>query len=851
MKKVHIFDVKPNIPKELDDLRVLAYNMHWCWDHRCQDLFKRIDPILWDNLYHNPIALLGKLSQDRYNELLEDDGFIDHLKHSLVDLEVYLHERSWFKKTYPDKSDFLIAYFSAEFGLHASMPVYSGGLGVLAGDHLKSNSDLGIPMIGVGLLYQKGYFQQYLNADGWQQEMYPVNDYSNMAVELLKDEEGQPYKIKLDFPGRSVYIQCWKVEVGRVQLYLLDTNLPENTQLDQAITDELYGGDLEKRMQQEIVLGIGGYRMLKRLGRKPTVFHMNEGHSAFLAFERIKDLMENAGLSYLEAREAASAGNIFTTHTPVPAGNDVFPAHFMQKYFTEYVQSLGIDIRSFINLGRINPDDNSEGFCMTVMAMKFANFRNAVSRLHGEVSRKMWMDMWPDTPLHEIPIDYITNGVHPATWISRDMRELLTRYIGPQWQEKPHDEELWKGVDRISDEELWRAHDRGRERLVAFVRPRLRKQLEERGASSGDLQVVEDALNPEFLTIGFARRFATYKRATLLFRDSDRLKKIITNKTRPVQFIFAGKAHPKDEPGKELIREIIHFAKDLEVRNRVVFLENYDMLVSRKMVRGVDVWLNTPRRPLEASGTSGMKVAFNGALNLSILDGWWCEGFKSNLGWAIGKGEYYKDSELQDEIESKALYEILEEELIPMFYDKSAHGVSRSWVRYMKESMKALCPQFSTNRMTFEYLQKFYLKSADDYKKLTENNFEYAKEFATWKDKVKNNWSSVSFVGVSSINGHGHVVDDSHKVSVKVQLTNLQPDDITVELFYGMLNEKREIIDGEALKLNCESQDENGMAIFSGEIPLKASGRFGFTARVLPNRDKMLSYEKGYILWEQ
>ena len=850
MPKVHIFDVKPKIPPELEDLKRLAYNLHWSWDHKCQDLFRRMDPDLWEEVLHNPVELLGRLSQEQYLELMEDDGFLDHFQQCIVDLEVYLREQSWFRKAHPDKESFKIAYFSAEFGLHACMPVYSGGLGVLAADHLKSNSDLGIPMIGMGLLYQKGYFQQYLNADGWQQEMYKVNDYSTMPVKLLLNEDGHPFQIKIDFSGRDVHMQCWKVDVGRVPLYLLDTNVPQNSPQDQSITDELYGGDLEKRIQQEIVLGIGGFRMLKELGIYPDVFHINEGHSAFLAIERVRDLITDKDLKFNEATEAASAGNIFTTHTPVPAGSDVFAVDLIKKYFGEFCSSLGMDLNGFMNLGRIKRDDAEEGFCMTVLAIKLSHWRSGVSKLHGEVSRKMWRNIWPELTLNEIPITSITNGVHAATWISREMKELLTRYLGPQWLESPRDEELWQRVDRISDEELWRTHERGRERLVAFVRSRLKAQLRNRGASEAEIRDAEDVLNPQYLTIGFARRFATYKRSTLIFHNPERLKKIITDKNRPVQFIFAGKAHPKDEPGKKLIRRIIHFARDSQVNHRIVFIENYDIMVARNMVRGVDVWLNTPRRPLEASGTSGMKVAFNGALNLSVLDGWWSEGYKPNLGWAIGRGEEYEDKELQDEVESNALHDLLEQEIIPLFYDIGSNGIPKGWVKYMKESMKSLCPEFSTNRMSFEYLEKFYLQAGEEFAQMTHDNCKSARELAGWKEKIRQKWSRVKFMEVTSEKGKDRRVEDHHNVSVKVQLGQLSPDDLSVELYYGRVNEKREIIDGITIPLDFVSLESDETAVFKGQIPLKSSGRYGFMARALPSREKMTGFEPGCITWE-
>jgi len=851
MAKVHIFEVKPNIPDKLSRLNFLAYNLLWCWDHQIRDLFRRMDPDLWEEVYHNPIKLLGRISQRKYRELLKDDGFMDHYEQALASLNTYMTERSWFQKDYPEKSGFKTAYFSAEFGLHECLPIYSGGLGILAGDHLKSASDLGIPLIAVGLAYQKGYMQQYLNADGWQQETYIINEFSSTPMERVKDTEGKSMTVSVAFPGREVFIQCWKADVGRVPLYLLDTNLSENSPHDRIITNELYGGDLEKRIQQEIVLGIGGVKMLKLLQEKPTVYHMNEGHSAFLALERIRELMETYNLNFYEAKEAAVIGNVFTTHTSVPAGNDIFPRYYIDRYFKDYAAALGLNPDEFMSLGRIALSNGEEGFCMTVLAMKLSSRMNAVSHLHREVSRKMWQNLWPETPANEIPLDYVTNGVHPPSWISREMHNLLTRYLGPQWMENPHDVELWQRVDKISDEELWRMHERGRERLVAFARERLKRQLIARGSSSVEILEAEDVLNPEYLTIGFARRFATYKRATLLLHNPERLKKIITNNDMPVQFIFAGKAHPKDEPGKEFIRALIHFMRDENIRHRMVFIENFDICVARQMVQGVDVWLNTPRRGLEASGTSGMKAAFNGALNLSILDGWWDEGFKPNLGWAIGKGEQYDDHKLQDEVESNALYDILEQDLIPLFYRVSPNGIPREWVKYMKESMKELCPEYSTNRMTFNYTVKYYLSSHFDFSSMNRNDFALAKECAKWKQKLRESWSRVKVLEVNGDDGNGHKVDDDYLVRVKVQLGDLTPEDVSVEIYCGPVNESRVIDDGAPIKLEFLEGDGSGASIFTGKIPLKASGLFGYSARVRPCYEKYsAAQESAWLTWE-
>ncbi|HEU0264134.1 MAG TPA: alpha-glucan family phosphorylase, partial [Geobacterales bacterium] len=638
-KMLHRFTVVPSLPKELSGLQRIAYNLWWTWEPEARELFRRIDPELWKETRHNPVEIIGVLQQTSLEILMADDGFISHLGRVETKLKEYLAGRTWFGRQHGDAAGSRIAYFSMEFGLHESLPVYSGGLGILAGDHLKSSSDLGIPLVGVGLLYRQGYFRQYLNIEGWQQEFYPENDFYNLPLHLERAENGTPLTVEVELPGRKVKLHIWRVQVGRIPLYLLDANLEENGVEDREITAQLYGGDQDMRIRQEIVLGIGGIRALKALGLPPDVCHMNEGHAAFLALERIRCQMTERGIGFHEAREAVRRGNIFTTHTPVEAGIDHFHPDLIERYLGRYYRALGLSREEFLALGRRNSHDSHETFCMAILAIKLAGHVNGVSQLHSEVSRKMWQDLWPVLPEEHLPIMAITNGVHSKTWISNEMAGLLTRYLGSRWLENPSDATLWRRASRVPDAELWRSHERGRERLVDFARRRLREQLTQVGATAREIAIADEVLDPEMLTIGFARRFATYKRGTLLLRDLERLARILTNHDRPVQIVFAGKAHPQDNEGKELIRQIVQLSKQDRFRHRVVFLEDYDMAVARYLVQGVDIWLNTPRRPLEASGTSGMKVAMNGGLNLSVLDGWWCEGYRGNNGWAIGKGE--------------------------------------------------------------------------------------------------------------------------------------------------------------------------------------------------------------------
>jgi starch phosphorylase len=848
MRKVRTFTVAPSLPKKLGCLRELAFNLSWTWDHETIDLFRRLGRDLWEECYHNPVLMLGRISQERLRAVAVDDGFVAHMERVCQNLFDYMQAETWYRKTFgrPDKPR--IAYFSAEFGITECLPIYSGGLGVLAGDHLKSASELGVPLVGMGLLYQEGYFSQYLNADGWQQEAYPINDFYNLPLTLVRREDGSPITVTVDLPDRAVTIQIWRMQVGRVPLYLLDSNVPANSREDQDITDALYGGGTETRIKQEIVMGIGGIRALDALGLTPDVCHMNEGHSAFLGLERIRLLMCGQGLSFEEAREAAAAGTVFTTHTPVPAGIDIFPEELVDRYFRHYYPALGLTRDQFLALGRENPGDGGRGFNMAVLAIRLATMVNGVSQLHGSVARKMWQHMWPGVPAHEIPIDAITNGIHARSWISHDMAGLFDRYLGPRWVSEPADQTAWQWVERIPDEELWRTHERRRERLVAFARRRLATQLKRRGAPPGEVAQAAEVLNPDALTIGFARRFATYKRATLLFRDAERLVGLLSHPEQPVQIIFAGKAHPHDDGGKAFIKEIIHQARHDELRNHIVFLEDYDMNVARYLVEGVDVWLNTPRRPREASGTSGMKATANGVLNLSIIDGWWAEAYTPEVGWAIGRGEEYDDIVYQDAVESAALYDVLEKEVVPLFYARGRDGLPRGWIAKMKASMGTLAPFFNTNRMVAEYTTSFYLPAAERYWHLAEENAAHARELAAWKRRVHQNWPRIRVTEVEADADALEVGDILH-VRARIMLGQLTADDVVVQLYQGMVDDRGDVPKGAPITM--EAQDaKDGLYTFSGAIPCRNSGRFGFAVRILPcHHDLVHPFEPGLILW--
>lgn len=851
--KINKYMVSPSLPKELEPLLEITKNFWWCWNQKAVNLLRTLDIDNYDEKDHNPIRILGESSQECFYNMLHDDAVMMNLAEVYDEFKTYMNQETWYaslddsQKTENEK----IAYFSFEYGLHESLPNYSGGLGILSGDHLKSASDLGLPFIAVGLLYRKGYFRQYLNADGWQQEYDIENDFFNLALEKVLDSNGETMKVDVDLPGRKVYAQIWKANVGRIQLYYLDANIEENSVEDRDITAQLYGGNLETRIQQEILLGIGGIKALKKLGIKPTIYHMNEGHSAFLSLERIRQLMIDDKLDRKTAREVVFSSNVFTTHTPVPAGNDVFPIEMMQKYFVDYIKQIDMSMEEFLKLGKIDPNNQKEDFCMTVLALNLSAENNGVSELHGHVSREMWKDIWKGVPAKELPIDSITNGIHTLSWISFDMQNLLDRYLGPRWRTKPLEYGIWERVQKIPDAELWRTHERRKERLIDFCRERLKAQIINRGFTKNEINHAEQILTPEALTIGFARRFATYKRGTLLFRDIERLKKIISNPHRPVQIIFAGKAHPHDNGGKELIKNIAEICRREEFRDHIVFLEDYDINVARYMVQGVDVWLNNPRRPLEASGTSGMKVPPNGGLNFSILDGWWDEAYDGQNGWAIGNREEYTDLEYQDEVESNALYNVLENEIIPLYYERGRDDIPRQWVTAMKWSMQTVCPQFSTNRMVADYFNKFYTNASRRYINMTSDDFKKSKELKSWKDNISSKWSKVSFENtMSEMPSRNLQVGSKFEVKTIVNLGNIAPDSVRVELYHGKLSMKDEITEPTIVEMKHSSDLGNGRHSFIGSLECVNTGQSGYAIRMYPyHKDLGYKFDMKMIIW--
>ena len=702
------YEVKVQLPAELKPLETMAYNLWFLWIFSSTAFYKNINEKLWEESEHNPLAVISALTMDDCKRLMDDDVFMASLNDVYENFQQYMSLPRWFNKAHKDASDMLVAYFSAEYGIHESVQLYSGGLGILSGDHCKSTSDMGIPLVAVGLLYRNGYFHQYMNSDGWQQERYPYNEFYLMPLIRAEDKNGKQITLEMKIGERNVKIRVWKLKVGLMEIVLLDTDVPENHPDDRIITGKLYDGDSNMRIRQEIVLGVAGVRALAAMGLQPTVYHLNEGHPAFVSIERLKQLIEQ-GIDFRLATEIVRKSTLFTTHTPVPAGFDVFSIDQIKQYLSGIYEPVGINLNMLMSFGRKDRSNTNEPFNMAVCGIHLSTYRNGVAKLHGKVSREMFHSMWSQAILSQVPIGHVTNGVHLPTFMSSDMKNILSRYVSEDWASKPYDFDIWEKVNNIPDIVLFDMKRNQRERLVSFIRRTVKETIHKNGGSASELLAAEDILNPNALTIGFARRFATYKRGYLLFMDEERLKRLFSNPERPIQFIIAGKAHPKDNEGKEIIKKIIHIAKKPEFRKHIVFIEDYDIEVARYMTRGVDIWLNNPRRPMEASGTSGMKASANGALNLSILDGWWDEGFNAKNGWAIGAGEEYPDSGYQDYVESMEIYNTLEKDIIPVFYAKDKSGMPREWLKMVKENLRTVPSYFNTSRMLMDYADQYYV----------------------------------------------------------------------------------------------------------------------------------------------
>jgi starch phosphorylase len=706
------FKTKPSkkfdLPKRIARLGELAYNLWWTWQPEAGRLFGKLDYDLWERLGHNPILFLQEADRERLEQSAKDEDYLALYDALFEKFDSYFTKTTWTKTAHPEFDGKPVAYFSMEFGLHETLPIYSGGLGVLAGDHLKESSDLGLPLVAVGLMYAQGYFSQRISEDGWQESLNNPLNFEHLPVTLVTKNK-KPVTVQIEFPDRNVALQIWEARVGRVPLYLLDSNVEGNSDFDRLLTARLYWSDLDRRVMQEVVLGIGGVRALRALGFQPAVWHMNEGHASFLTLERARELVAK-GIPFAEAAQKTLGQNIFTTHTPVPAGNDEFPLWLIDKYLAKFWVELGLTREEFMDIAR-HRKPHTETFSMPILALKLSNGSNGVSELHGQVSREMWNFLWQDKAQKDVPIDHITNGVHTANWMARRLKDLLAKYLGEDWYDRLDDPAIWSKLDSIPDPELWGVRQHLKRKLTFYMRERVRDRWTHGGFHP--VQVVSSGvlINPYALTIGFARRFATYKRASLVMSDVDRLLELINRPNMPVQIIFAGKAHPADDPGKQLIQKVYRTVKRAETGGRLIFLEDYDMNLARYLVQGVDVWMNTPRRPLEASGTSGMKAAVNGALNFSVLDGWWREAYNGRNGWSIGFDKEYESNEVQDAADAEDLYQTLENKIIPLFYERDAKEVPHGWIAMMKNTMQTVIPQFSTRRMVKQYVEKFYAPS--------------------------------------------------------------------------------------------------------------------------------------------
>ena len=840
--------VNPQLPKNINRLQEIANNLWWSWNSEFLRLLKRMDQDLWETVDKNPIKFLKRVSQERIEIASKDDKFVKEYNKVVRNFDDYMGSHdTWFNKKYPENKNDLIAYFSAEYGLDETIPIYSGGLGILSGDHLKSASDLGIPLVGVGLLYKNGYFNQKIEGYGIQKNEYVDIDIENLPINPVKNEKGEDLILYVRFLRRKVYLKVWQINVGRIKLYLLDSDIEQNNNEDREITLKLYGGDQEMRIKQEIVLGMTGVNLLKTLGLNPTIYHMNEGHSAFLTLELIKDIIEEKQLAFEVAKDITSAKTVFTTHTPVPAGNDIFPVALVDKYFKGFWDKLGIEREEFLKLGMVPSAELQPGFNMGILALKIAGKKNGVSKLHGEVSRELFADVWPNIAVNESPITYVTNGIHTCSWLAPKLKELYNEYLAtptsPYWQDKIYLDETWKRVSNIPNDKLWDAHTERKAKLIELMKVNVTDRLRRAGVSYEDIREITSGLNPNDLIIGFARRFATYKRATLIFNDLERITEILNDKDRPVRLVFAGKAHPADKEGQDLIKYIHELSMKPQFKGKIFLLENYNIAMSRYLVSGVDVWLNTPRRPMEASGTSGQKASVNGVINFSILDGWWAEGYDQTNGWSIGTNQEFSSYHEQDIADSQSIYKTLETKIIPTFYNRGENGISEKWLEMMKNSIITTGGRYSTARMLIDYTNNLYIPLIN----LTDkyySDLEKAVKYTTWKKDLYTNWKNITIEQDENIENTTIDAGESIEVSCKVTIPNLNKDDIKVEVYCGKVSDEGTVEDVLVIPMKLvKSEEEYKRYSYTAKLSISSGGNYGYTFRVMPKHEMLLDSE--------
>ena len=839
--------VKPQLPKSINRLDEMANNLWWSWNTEYLRLLKKMDRDLWENVQKNPVKFLKRVTQEKLEKAANDNSFVKEYEKILKNYEDYMNSKdTWFNKKYPENKNDLIAYFSAEYGLDETIPIYSGGLGILSGDHLKSASDLGIPLVGVGLLYKQGYFNQKIESYGVQKSEYNSLELEDMPILPVKNSENQDLLINVKFEKRDVYLKVWKINVGRVSLYLMDSDIEQNAPEDREVTLKLYGGDQDMRIRQEIVLGMAGTKLLKELGLNPTIYHMNEGHSAFLILELMKNTIEEKQVSFEIAKDIVGSKTVFTTHTPVPAGNDIFPIALMEKYFKDFWPSLTIEKEEFLKLGMKPTDVLEPGFNMGIFALKIAGKKNGVSKLHGEVSRELFGDVWPNIAANESPITYVTNGIHTCSWLAQNLKELYNKYLTspttPYWQDKIYLDETWKKIKNIPNNELWNAHLERKEKLIEHIRENTTNRLRRAGVSYEEIKEITNSISSNDLIIGFARRFATYKRATLIFNDLERITEILNDKERPVKLVFAGKAHPADKEGQDLIKYIHEISMKPQFRGKVFLLENYNIAMSRYLISGVDVWLNNPRRPMEASGTSGQKASVNGVINFSVLDGWWAEGYDQTNGWIIGTEAEYNTYSEQDIADSSSIYKTLETKIIPTFFNKTGeNNYSEEWMEIMKQSILTTGGKYSTARMLVDYTNNLYIPLINLYNNYF-SNLENAASFSHWKHQIKANWENITIEQFENPENIKIDAGEQIEVSCKVTLPNIEKEDVRVEVYCGKISDDGRVEDTKIIPMQLvQEEEEYRRYTYKAKISLSSGGNYGYTFRVMPTNEMLLA----------